>query len=66
MNVTAVTPILNVSDVPASLRWFEALGFRDVGTIPNAVRVIRPRQFLTRLDPAEGAPPVRLTCPGFQ
>ncbi|MFO0581632.1 MAG: VOC family protein [Anaeromyxobacter sp.] len=28
MNVTAVTPILNVSDVPASLRWFEALGFR--------------------------------------
>lgn len=28
MNLSAVTPILNVSDVPASLRWFEGLGFR--------------------------------------
>ncbi len=27
MNATGVTPILNVSDVPASLRWFEQLGW---------------------------------------
>ena len=28
MNVRGVTPILNVSDVPASLRWFEGLGWK--------------------------------------
>jgi catechol 2,3-dioxygenase-like lactoylglutathione lyase family enzyme len=28
MNVRAITPILNVSDVPASIRWFEKLGWR--------------------------------------
>jgi len=28
MNVRDITPILNVSDVPASLRWFENLGWR--------------------------------------
>ena len=28
MDLTGVTPILNVSDVPASLAWFESLGFR--------------------------------------
>jgi len=28
MNLTAITPILNVSDVPASIAWFEKLGFR--------------------------------------
>lgn len=27
MMVKGVTPILNVSDVPASVRWFEALGW---------------------------------------
>lgn len=27
MHVTALTPILNVSDVPASLAWFERLGW---------------------------------------
>ncbi|GMV24434.1 MAG: hypothetical protein AMXMBFR58_04650 [Phycisphaerae bacterium] len=27
MKVSALTPILNVSDVPASIRWFEALGW---------------------------------------
>jgi hypothetical protein len=27
MNVTRVTPILNVADVPASIRWFESLGW---------------------------------------
>jgi catechol 2,3-dioxygenase-like lactoylglutathione lyase family enzyme len=27
MKVDHITPILNVSDVPASLRWFEALGW---------------------------------------
>ena len=28
MKVTGVTPILNVSDLQASLAWFEALGWR--------------------------------------
>jgi uncharacterized glyoxalase superfamily protein PhnB len=27
MNLTAVTPILNVSDVPASVAWFERMGW---------------------------------------
>lgn len=27
MNVSALTPILNVRDVPASVRWFEALAW---------------------------------------
>src|SRR4051812_47119007 len=27
MRVTRVTPILNVADVPASLQWFESLGW---------------------------------------
>lgn len=28
MHLTAITPILNVTDVGASMRWFEALGWR--------------------------------------
>lgn len=42
MLIHAVTPILNVSDVPASLRWFEALGWHrgftwnPAGTISGA------------------------------
>lgn len=27
MKLTSITPILNVSDVPASLAWFERLGW---------------------------------------
>jgi len=27
MNFAAITPILNVSDIPASVKWFEALGW---------------------------------------
>lgn len=42
MELTGVTPILNVSDVRASLRWFEQLGWRrgftynDGGMIEDA------------------------------
>lgn len=42
MKLTGITPVLNVSDVPASLRWFEALGFcreftfNDGGMIADA------------------------------
>ena len=42
MTVHFVTPILNVADVPASLAWFEALGWRrgftwnPSGSIANA------------------------------
>ena len=32
MNLTAITPILNVSDVPASIAWFEKLGWRRCWT----------------------------------
>lgn len=46
----ALPVAMAISVAPPARRLFEALGFRDVGTIPNAVRVIRPRQFLTRLD----------------
>jgi predicted lactoylglutathione lyase len=28
MKLTHLTPVLNVSDVPASLEWFEALGWK--------------------------------------
>ncbi len=28
MAITGITPILNVSDVPASLAWFESLGWK--------------------------------------
>jgi uncharacterized glyoxalase superfamily protein PhnB len=28
MKLTSITPILNVSDVPASVAWFQALGWR--------------------------------------
>lgn len=42
MKVQSVSPILNVSNVPASLRWFESLGWsrtftwNDAGMIPAA------------------------------
>lgn len=32
MNLTGVTPILNVSDVPASLAWFHRLGWKTAFT----------------------------------
>jgi hypothetical protein len=32
MNLTGLTPILNVSDVGLSLRWFEALGWKRCWT----------------------------------
>lgn len=32
MNVKGLTPILNVSDIPASLRWFENLGWKRAFT----------------------------------
>lgn len=31
MNVKAITPILNVSDMAASFAWFEKLGWRKLG-----------------------------------
>ena len=42
MQIRGITPILNVSDVPASVLWFEKLGWRrsfthnDAGMIANA------------------------------
>jgi catechol 2,3-dioxygenase-like lactoylglutathione lyase family enzyme len=38
MNVSCLTPILNVSDMPASFAWFEKLGWKklwDWGTPPT-------------------------------
>jgi uncharacterized glyoxalase superfamily protein PhnB len=32
MNLTGLTPILNVSDIEASLHWFEALGWKRCWT----------------------------------
>ena len=42
MHLTAITPILNVRDIPASIRWFESLGwvrcwtYNDGGMMKNA------------------------------
>lgn len=36
MHLTAVTPILNVSDIAASLAWFERLGWRRCFTYNRA------------------------------
>ncbi|MBY0263081.1 MAG: VOC family protein [Phycisphaerales bacterium] len=42
MHPTHINPILNVASVPASIAWFESLGWRrtftwnDAGMIPNA------------------------------
>lgn len=36
MNVTCITPILNVSDIGASLEWFERLGWRRSWTYNSA------------------------------
>jgi hypothetical protein len=42
MTVEHITPILNVTSVPASMAWFEKLGWKrsfawnQVGMIPNA------------------------------
>ncbi len=42
MNLTGITPILNVADVPVAIAWFEKLGwkrcwtFNDAGLIDNA------------------------------
>lgn len=42
MHLTAITPILNVSDIDASMKWFESLGwsrcwtYNDAGHMKNA------------------------------
>ena len=42
MNLTGITPILNVADVPIAIAWFEKLGWKrcwthnDAGPIDNA------------------------------
>jgi hypothetical protein len=35
---------------PAAIRLFQALGFSDLGGLPNMLRVLDPRDVLTRLD----------------
>ena len=53
MHLTAITPILNVSDVPASIAWFERLGwnrcwtYNSSGSIENAddANLAGPAQF---------------------
>jgi GNAT superfamily N-acetyltransferase len=39
-----------VTVVPAARKLFEALGFKDVGLLPNYIRVLRPTSFLKKLD----------------
>ena len=50
MKLTSLTPILNVSDVPASLGWFEALGWSRGFRLGRRERdAFKPAHF--RLDP---------------
>lgn len=37
---------------PAALRLFGALGFRDLGSLPNDLRVLNARRVLGRIDPS--------------
>ena len=41
---------------PAPRRLFEALGFGDVGPLPNALRILQPERLLSALDPSD--PPI--------
>ena len=39
-----------VTVIPAARKLFEALGFKNLGVIPNYIRVLRPTSFLQKLD----------------
>jgi uncharacterized glyoxalase superfamily protein PhnB len=45
MQLTGITPILNVSDVVASVRWFEALGWRRGFSFSPDGMIEGPAQF---------------------
>ncbi len=71
MPITGVTPILNVSDVPASLAWFETLGWKrgfswnSGGLVPGAAdrNASGPATFASVLaGEGSGAPQVFLCC----
>ena len=72
MKVKGVTPILNVIDVPASVRWFESLGWcrafawNEGGHIKNAATENEqgPANFagLCANTPAEGEGPMIFVC----
>ena len=47
---SGVSPALGLVHEPAAIRLFQALGFTDLGGLPNAIRVLRPREVLRRLD----------------
>jgi hypothetical protein len=45
-----VAPALALVHEPAAIRLFQALKFTELGGLPNALRVLRPRSLLARLD----------------
>ena len=47
---SGVSPALGLVHEPAAIRLFQALGYTDLGGLPNAIRVLRPREVLRRLD----------------
>lgn len=76
MRVKSINPILNVSDVPASITWFERLGWfrgftwNDAGMIQDAALTNHhgPAQFGSVCSHAPGEPdgPVIFLCNGGQ
>jgi catechol 2,3-dioxygenase-like lactoylglutathione lyase family enzyme len=54
MRLTGITPVLNVSDVPASLAWFTALGWHR-GFTHNAAGMIAGAADANHAGPAEFA-----------
>lgn len=52
---------------PAPRRLFAALGFADLGAVPNAVKLLRPARVLARLDARElSLPAARVARPVLQ
>ena len=47
---SGVSLALGLVHEPAAIRLFQALGYTDLGGLPNAVRLLRPREVLRRLD----------------
>lgn len=47
---SGVSLALGLVHEPAAIRLFQALGYTDLGGLPNAIRVLRPREVLRRLD----------------
>jgi hypothetical protein len=48
--VGALEPTMALVHEQAAIRLFQALGYKDLGALPNQLRILRPRSLLRRLD----------------